>query len=163
MFINPSSEQLNWSVSVSASDRTRGRLRGYTLAEVMIALGILGISLGGILTVYIQSAVRSDWSAHSVSAQMAALSSLEQCRAAKFDPRGSPPTDELVSSNFPQRVYVLDVGTSVGPSTYSTNTTTILTVSTNPPLKLVRVDCIWSYPRKGLFTNSASTYRAANQ
>jgi prepilin-type N-terminal cleavage/methylation domain-containing protein len=138
-------------------------LRGFTLAEVLIALGILGISLGGILTVYIRSAVSSDWSAHSVSAQMTALSGLEQCRAAKFDPRGSPPTDELVSTNFPQRTYVLDVGTSVGQRTYSTNTTTILTLSTNPPLKMVRVECTWFYPRKGLFTNSAVTYRAANQ
>jgi prepilin-type N-terminal cleavage/methylation domain-containing protein len=161
MTIFTSLEQPNGSVS--ASHRLSRRLRAFTLAEVLIALAILGVSLGGILTVYIQSAVCSDWSAHSVSAQMTALSGLEQCRAAKFDPRGSPPTDELVSSNFPQKVYVLNVGTSVGPSTYSTNTTTILTISTNPPLKMVRVDCTWFCPRKGLFTNTALTYRAANQ
>ncbi len=161
MSILTPAEKENWSVS--APSPLSGGLRGFTLAEVMIALGILGVSLGGILTVYIQSAVCSDWSAHSVSAQMAALSGLEQCRAAKFDPRGSPPTDQLVSTNFPQRIYVLDVGTSVGARTYSTNTTTILTLSTNPPLKMVRVDCTWFYPRKGLFTNSAFTYRAANQ
>lgn len=140
-----------------------GRSRGFTLAEVVFSLLIIGISLGGILTVYIQSAVCSDWSAHSVSAQLSALNSLEQCRAAKFDPRGTPPTDDLVSSNFPPRTYILDVGTSVGAVTYSTNTTTIVTLSTNPPLKLVRVDCTWYYPRKGLFTNRVFTYRAANQ
>ena len=150
-------KQLGLSI---AAPRAR---RGFTLAEVLISLGILGLSLGGILTVYIQSAVRSDWSAHSVSAQMTALSGLEQCRAAKYDPRGSPPTDQLVSSNFPSKTYVLDLGTSVGTRTYSTNTTTILTISTNPPLKLVRVECTWFYPRKGLFTNSAFTYRSANQ
>lgn len=133
------------------------------MAEVLIALLVVGISLGGILTVYIQSAVRSDWSAHTVAAQMMALSGLEQCRAAKFDPRGSPPVDNLVSSNFPVRVGALELGTSVGPSTYATNTTTILTLSTNPPLKLVEVDCTWFYPRKGLFTNSVFTYRAADQ
>jgi prepilin-type N-terminal cleavage/methylation domain-containing protein len=160
MSIVASLKQPNWCVSPPA---VSSGLRGFTLAEVLIALGILGISLGGILTVYIRSAVSSDWSAHSVSAQMTALSGLEQCRAAKFDPRGSPPTDELVSTNFPQRTYVLDVGTSVGQRTYSTNTTTILTLSTNPPLKMVRVECTWFYPRKGLFTNSAVTYRAANQ
>ena len=161
MRIPTSHEEPKWSNSASAGS-SRG-LPGFTLPEVLMALGILGVSLGGILTVYIQSAVRSDWSAHSVSAQMAALSGLEQCRAAKYDPRGSPPTDQLVSSNFPQKTYVLDVGTSVGPRTYSTNTTTILTISTNPPLKMVRVDCTWFYPRKGLFTNSVFTYRAANQ
>jgi len=154
-------EQSNWTVP--AVSRAGGNLAGFTLAEVLIALGILGISLGGILTVYIQSAVRSDWSAHSVSAQMTALCGLEQCRAAKFDPRGSPAVDQLVSSNFPQRLYVLDVGTSVGARTYATNTTTITTISSNPPLKMVRVDCTWFYARKGLFTNTALTYRAANQ
>lgn len=154
-------EQSNWTPSAAQS--VSGCAAGFTLAEVLIALGILGISLGGILTLYVQSAVRSDWSAHSVSAQMTALCGLEQCRAAKFDPRGSPPTDLLVSSNFPSRLYVLDVGTSVGTRTYATNTTTITTVSTNPPLKMVRVDCTWFYPRKGLFTNTVLTYRAANQ
>jgi len=138
-------------------------LHAFTLAEVMVSLLLIGISLGGILNVYIQSAARSDLSAHSVSAQMSALSGLEQARAAKFDPRGSPPVDQLVSSNFPQRVYVLDVGTSVGPVTYATNITTITTITTNPPLKMIQVDCTWFYPRRGLFTNSVCTYRAANQ
>jgi hypothetical protein len=94
---------------------------------------------------------------------MSAISGLEQVRAAKFDPRGTPATDQLMSSNFPPQTYVLDVGTSVGPATYATNTTTILTISTNPPLKMIRVDCTWFYPRRGMFTNSVYTYRAANQ
>lgn len=140
-----------------------GRLEGFTLAEVLFSLVLIGVCLGGILGVYIESAVCSDWSAHSVSAQMNALNGLELCRAAKYDPRGTPPTDQLVSSNFPQRVFVLDVGTSVGQTTYATNTTTIVTLSTNPPLKMVRVDCTWYYRRKGLYTNTVITYRAANQ
>jgi hypothetical protein len=94
---------------------------------------------------------------------MMALSGLEQCRAAKYDPHGSPPTDALVSSNFPSRVDILDPGTVDGTASYGTNTTTILTISTNPALKLVRVNCTWTYPGRGVFTNSVSTYRAANQ
>lgn len=135
----------------------------FTLLEVVISLAILGISLGGILTLYARSAQRADWSGYSVSAQMMALSGLEQCRAAKYDPHGSPPTDALVSTNFPARVDVLDPGTVNGTTSYGTNTTTILTISTNPALKLVRVDCTWTYPGRGVFTNSVSTYRAANQ
>lgn len=161
MNVSKSLEQPN--CSLSGAYQSSAGLKGFTLAEVLISLVIVGISLGGILTVYIKSAVGSDWSAHSVSAQMTALSGLEQCRAAKYDPRGTPPTDLLVSSNFPPKVYVLDVGTSVGPTTYSTNTTTIALISINPPLKMVRVDCTWFYPRKGLFTNTVVTYRAANQ
>jgi Tfp pilus assembly protein PilV len=149
--------------SASRVDPLSAHLQAFTLAEVLLSLLIVGVSLGGILSVYIESAVASDWSAHSVSAQMNALNGLELCRAAKFDPRGTPPTDLLVSSNFPQRTFVLDVGTSVGAATYATNTTTIVALSTNPPLKMVRVDCTWYYRRKGLYTNTAITYRAANQ
>ena len=138
-------------------------LQASTLVEVVISMLIVTISLGGILQVYIQAAASSDWSAHSLSAQMMALYGLEQCRAAKYDPRGSPPTDELVSTNFPSRVDILDLGTSSGLVAYATNTTTIMTVSTNPAVKLIRVDCVWSYPRKGRFTNSVSTYRAPSQ
>jgi prepilin-type N-terminal cleavage/methylation domain-containing protein len=147
----------------SSRHPTRPGVNGFTLTEVLIAVLLITISLGGTLNVYIQAARGSDWSAHSVSAQMSAVSGLEQARAAKFDPRGNPSVDELVSSNFPQRVYVLDVGTSVGQVTYATNTTTITTIATNPPLKMVQVDCAWYYPRRGLFTNTVYTYRAANQ
>ena len=129
----------------------------------MVSILVVGLALGGLLSLYNQAAVRSDWSAYSLSAQMMALSGLEQCRAAKFDPRGAPPVDQLVSSNFPSRVDVLDVGTSVGRVTYATNVTTILTISTNPPLKMVRVDCTWMHSQRGLFTNTVITYRAANQ
>jgi prepilin-type N-terminal cleavage/methylation domain-containing protein len=137
--------------------------RGFTLMEVVVSVIIISLSLGAILSVYVQSAVRSEWSAYSLAAQMMAVSGMEQCRAAKFDPRGSPAVDALQSTNFPTRVDVLDVGTLNRTVTYATNTTTILTVSTTPPLKLVRVDCTWTFPRRGVFTNSVFTYRAANQ
>ena len=75
-----------------------GANSAFTLMEVVISLAILGLSLGGILTLYVRSAQRADWSGYSVSAQMMALSGLEQCRAAKYDPHGSPPTDALVGT-----------------------------------------------------------------
>ena len=135
----------------------------FTLMEVVIALAILGLSLGGILTLYVRSAQRADWSGYSVAAQMMALGGLEQCRAAKYDPHGSPPTDALVSANFPARVDILDPASANGIASYGTNTTTILTISTDPALKMVRVDCTWTYPGRGVFTNSVFTYRTANQ
>lgn len=136
---------------------------GFSLIEAVIALLIIGVCLGGILSLYVKCGSRAEWSAYSLSAQMMALSGLEQCRAAKFDPRGSPPMDALVSTNFPPRVDVLDVGSVNGVVTYGTNLTTITTIYTNPPLKLVRVDCTWAFPMHGVFTNSVFTYRAANQ
>jgi prepilin-type N-terminal cleavage/methylation domain-containing protein len=157
------------NLRATAADRARqhpvgvGANSAFTLMEVVISLAILGVSLGGILTLYVRSAQRADWSGYSVSAQMMALGGLEQCRAAKYDPHGSPPTDALVSANFPSRVDILDPATANGIVSYGTNTTTILMISTNPELKLVRVDCTWTYPGRGVFTNSVSTYRAPNQ
>jgi Tfp pilus assembly protein PilV len=139
------------------------RLAAFTLAEVLVSILIVGLSLSAMLSLYVQSAIRSDWSATNLSAQMMALSGLERCRAAKYDPRGGTPIDDLVSSNFPSYFDVLDVGTSSGVLTYGTNIITIRTASTNPLVKLVRVDCTWSYPRRGLYTNSVFTYRAPNQ
>ena len=133
----------------------------FTLMEVLISILIVGMGLGGIIGLYIQSAVRSDYAATSLSAQMMALSGMEQVRGAKYDPRGG--TDELQSSNFPVKVDILDVGTSAGVQAYGTNRTTILTISTNPALKMVRVDCTWSFPQRGVFTNSLYTYRAPAQ
>src|SRR5437868_2065831 len=78
------------------------RQAGFTLVEVLVSLLIIGLSLGSILSLYIQSAIRSDWSATSVAAQMMAVGGMEQCRASKFDPRGG--TDNLQSTNFPSKV-----------------------------------------------------------
>ena len=144
----------------TAADR---RLAAFTLLEVVVSMTIVTIALVGILQLYTQSAFNSDWSSQSLAAQMMALSGLEQCRAAKFDPRGSPPTDQLVSSNFPVKVDILDTSSTSAAMTYGTNTTTILTISTNPMIKMIKVDCTWSFPRKGVFTNSVYTYRAPNQ
>ena len=137
--------------------------QGFTLAEVVISMVILTLALAAILGVYVQSGKRAEWSAYSLSAQMMAISGMERCRAAKYDPRGTPPTDNLVSSNFPPYVDVIDVGTMSTNLTYATNQTTITTIFTNPPLKMVRVDCSWTFPGRGTYTNTVTTYRAANQ
>jgi len=134
----------------------------FTLVEVVVSLLIVGIMLSGLVSLYTQSAVRAEWSAYSLAGQMMALRGLEQTRAAKWDPRASAPVDELVSTNFPLVVDVLDLGP--GGITYATNVTTIQTISTTPPLKAIQVSCTWSFPwRSRLFTNSAFTYRAPDQ
>lgn len=142
-------------------DKKKGHRAGVTIVEVVVSVVIVAMSIGGIMSVYTQAAVNAEWSAHSLAAQMMALSGMEQARAAKYDPLGG--TDELMGTNFPVRVDKLDTGTSLGVCTYGTNTTTISTISTNPWVKMIRVDCTWPFPRKGNFTNTVLTYRAANQ
>ena len=140
------------------------RIVAFTLVEVVVSMLIVGIMLAALISLYTQSAVRAEWSAYSLAGQMMALRGLEQTRAAKWDPRAAVPVDELVSTNFPPVVDVLDLGPSGGGITRATNVTTIQTISTRPPLKVIHVSCTWSFPwRGGLFTNSVFTYRTADQ
>jgi hypothetical protein len=133
------------------------------LVEVVVSLAIGATVFAGILLAYAQSAERAEWSAYSQAAHSLALQRLEQARSARWDRLSYPPVDELVSNNFPLQVEVLDIPVSGGRFTYATNHTTIGTVSTDPPLRFIQVDCVWSFLDRGLFTNTITTYRAPDQ
>jgi hypothetical protein len=134
-----------------------------TLVEVVLSLGIGAMVFGGVLLGYVQSAKRAEWSAYHLAAQASASQRLEAARAAKWDTQSAPPVDMLVSGNFPPTVEVLDVpqaGTNVA---YTTNFVFITDVTVNPPLKMIRVESIWDFRSRGLFTNTTATYRAPDQ
>jgi len=135
----------------------------FTLMEVVISLAISAITIGAILTGYTLATKRAEWSAYSLAAQSLAMQRLEQTRAAKWDPNGWPPVDELVSSNFPVRQEVLDIPISGTNLVYATNFTSITMLSSSPPLKMIRVDCTWMFISRGPFTNTVATYRTADQ
>jgi type II secretory pathway pseudopilin PulG len=130
---------------------------------MVIALLVAGIMISGVVAGFVQYSRQAEWSAHSLAAQMQAVRRLEQVRAGKWQPLGSIPVDQLVSSNFPILVDVLDVSTTGGNAVYATNTTTITMVSTNPPIKMIRIDCTWPFMNRGVMTNSIFTYRAPDQ
>lgn len=136
--------------------------RGFTLAEVVISLALAAMMIGGIVYGYTMSAIRAEWSSYSLAAQALAVQKIEQTRAARWLPQVNNPIDELIPANFPspQRV-TLDVP-QTGQSVYATNFTTISDVTVNPPLRMIKVDCIWSFRGKR-FTNSIATYRAPDQ
>lgn len=136
-------------------------VRGFTLAEVVMALGILGLVSVGMLYGYVNSAQLSEWSAHSLAAQSLAFQGVEQARSAKWDPQAWPRVDELGVTNFVV-VDILDIPVRQSP-TYATNYVSITSVSTTPPLRQLRSDCVWRFPRRGLFTNTVITLRAADQ
>lgn len=134
-----------------------------TLVEVVLSLAITGITFGAIIFGYIMSARRAEWSGYSLAANSLALQRLEQARAAKWDVLTTPVTDEVTTTNFPVQIAVMDVPISGENITYATNFTTISLVSANPPLKVIRVDCVWPFKGEGLFTNTLLTYRAPDQ
>jgi prepilin-type N-terminal cleavage/methylation domain-containing protein len=103
-----------WLLRRSDGNSRRSGRKAFTLVEVIVSIMVVGIMLAGLLSLYTQSAVRADWSAHSLAGQMMALRGLEQTRAARWDPRAAAPVDELVATNFPPVVDVLDLGPSGG-------------------------------------------------
>jgi len=156
----------------TSSQSSAGTLRGccglsqkaFTLAEVVIAMAITVMSLAGVIMGYIFAIRQAEWSAYSLAAQSLATQRLEQTRAAKWDPRASPPVDEVVTNNFPTvPTNVLDMPVSGTNMAYATNFTTISDVTNGGyPLKLIRVDCVWSF-RERVFSNTIATYRAPDQ
>jgi hypothetical protein len=135
----------------------------FTLAEILIASTLGLITIGASFYGYILSAKRAEWSAYSLAANSLALQRLEQTRACRWDPLAALPVDELVSANFPVQISVLDIPAAGTNTVYATNYTTITTIQTDPPLKLIRVDCCWMFVKKGPYTNTVATYRAPDQ
>ena len=143
--------------------RPRYGSRGITLTEILISLAITSLTAGVMVSSYVLSARSADWIAHSAAADICAQTRMEQTRVAKWDTQAAPTVDELVGTNFPAEPVVLSMPVAGASPIYATNLTTITVVSDNPPLKMVRVDCVWRYQNRGLFTNTAVTYRGADQ
>jgi Tfp pilus assembly protein PilV len=133
---------------------------GVTLVEVVMATVIAAASIATILNGHVMSIKRAEWSGLSFAAQSMALQRIEQTRACKWDLSSSPAVDELVPANFPVQIDSLDLPISGTNILFGTNFTTITTISTDPPLKSVRVDCVWYFSAGSrAFTNTVVTYR----
>jgi type II secretory pathway pseudopilin PulG len=156
----------------------RARIAAFTLAEVLIAVTILALSMGGILYGYVQADRFAEWSSMSLAAQSLASQGMEQARCAQWNSQQYPlptapgPGDELYVTNDPGATwstnlsgtnYSMDVPATGAPF-FATNTITITTISKTPPLRMIRSDCVWTFPRSGIvFTNTMVTYRAPDQ
>jgi hypothetical protein len=132
-----------------------------TLVEVAMAMGVAGLAVAGIVNGYIFCTQSATKSALSLAAGARAIERLEQTRAASWQNSSSPPVDQLVASNFPPEVVTLDLPAASGIITYATNYIQISQISTNPPLRRIRVDCVWSFRGSAtLTTNTIETCRA---
>lgn len=133
-----------------------------TLTEVVVSLGIGGIIFGGIILGYIQSANRAEWSAMNYAAHSLAIRRLEQTRAAKWDTQSYPLVDQVVESNFPPSIDILDIPISGTNISYATSFVSIILISSNPPYKLITVNTTWGIKGKS-YTNTVMAYRAPEQ
>ena len=145
--------------NVSVSHQLRSS-KGFTLVEVVISMAYAALITSGIIYGYTLSVKRAEWAAYSVAAQAQAKQRMEQTRAAKWDYQSFPAVDQLLQSSFPVVTNILDLPLSGTNSTLATLTTTITVISTNPPVKMIRVDCVWRVANGRQFTNTVVTYRA---
>ncbi len=136
---------------------------GMTLAEVVIAMFIAGLAMIGIISGYFYCTSSAEKSGLYLAANARALERLEETRSAKWDTASWPQVDQLMASNFPSKNVILDLSGSGGNAISATLNTEITQISTTPPLKRVRVDCIWLFKGAERITNTIETCRAPDQ
>jgi type II secretory pathway pseudopilin PulG len=143
---------------------SRSRLESaLTLAELVLCTAISAVTIASSMVGYVQSAKRAEFAAYSLAANSLSQQRIEQARACQWDTLANPAVDLLVSTNFPVRVEILDIPIAGTNIVYATNFTTITTLSTNPWLKSIRVDCVWRFVNGRITTNTTMTYRAPDQ
>lgn len=134
-----------------------------TLVEVVIALAITGLTVGGIVSGYIyctESALKAEL---VEAANARVIERIEQTRSAQWDTSSWPMVDQLVGTNFPDKVVSLDTPGSGSGGTSATIVTKISQISLNPPIREIRVACIWQFRGREWVTNTIETIRAPDQ
>ncbi len=148
---------------LTTTPRNRRSLAGFALEEVVVALSIVGITTSAAISGYVHVGKRSDWASRSLAADTAAIRRMEQIRVARWDTLAASATDQVVEANFPPTELALDIPQKDSVPVRGTLRTTIQQISSNPPLKMVQVDCVWASLDGRSFTNKLISYRAPNQ
>lgn len=141
----------------------QNRKSAFTLEEVLMSMAVASISMGAILSGYLLSFQKAEWTAHDQAAQSLAVQRVEQTKAARWEPFSIPPRDELVAANFPAVERQLDIPVRGTNTVNAMVYTSITDVSTDPPIRRIRVDAIWSYLERGPFTNTVISLRSSDQ
>jgi type II secretory pathway pseudopilin PulG len=155
---------------------------GFTLAEVVVSLAVTGLVFAGILTGYLQSTRRAEWSGYSMAAQALAVQQIEQARSAIWDYSTGTARNELTNLNLINPQYNSGTKTATGYSwatldlpcsgTNVVRATNFVTIRmfyfnnvANPPvqLQMMQVDTVWPFTAgtaPKYFTNTVATYFA---
>jgi Tfp pilus assembly protein PilV len=147
---------------------------GMTLPDVVMALFVFILVVSGIVYGYVQMNRMATWASWSLAAQSCASEGLEQARGAQWNELGGMDQWETVwgitnlyQANGAPYVFTqtntLDVP-STGQPISVINNITVTTWSANPPVRMIRSDCIWTYPITGqLCTNTLITLKSPDQ
>jgi prepilin-type N-terminal cleavage/methylation domain-containing protein len=140
---------------------------GFTLAEVVISISVLGLVIQGVILGYVKMGQQAEWSAYSLAAQSLASQGAEQARSSNWKPqlpqRGVGPglPDELGLTTY-TRTETLDVPVD-GEPIIATNTVSITAVSLSPPVRQISSECVWRFMGRGLYTNTVIMLRAPDE
>ena len=142
----------------------KARAAAFTLAEVVICVGIMMFVFAAIITSYIQTSYRAEWSGFSLAAQSSAIQQLEAAKSAVWDPLQTPVMDQI--SQLPRvTTTLLDLPVVTTNIIYATNYTTVTMVTTSGGYNIyfVKVDTAWPFRWKNqvtYFTNTVADYFA---
>jgi hypothetical protein len=139
------------------------------LGEVLIAFGLLALVFAGLIYGYGQTNRMAEWSSMSLAAQSYASQGAELARAAIYDPRNLQ--DQLPAPFTNSTFDIMDVPCKGDPTNtdtafWVTNIVHITDVNSNinPPLRLIRSDCVWRFPLTGqMQTNTVILLRTSDQ
>ena len=124
---------------------------------------IIMLVFAAIITAYIQTSYRAEWSGYSLAAQAAAIQQLESAKAAIWDPLQIPVKDEICQLTNVTSV-LLDLPVSGTNTVYATNYTTVTLILNSPYSNyMVKVDTVWPFRWKNqvvYFTNTIADYYA---
>ena len=142
----------------------RTAANGFTLVEILVSLSIFGGSVGGLIYGYIEVNRMAEWSSMSLAAQSIASQGVEQVFCAKWDKQLDQVTNYFMpSKTFYGTNYALDIPVSGAP-VYVTNVITVTQVQDIPPVRQIRSDCNWTFPRTGqTYQNTVMSLRAMDQ
>ena len=103
-----------------------------TLVEVMIAFGIVGLTVGGIITGYIYCTASATKAELAQAANAKAMQRIEETRSAQWNTSSSLAVDQLVATNFPDELVTLNMPGTNAVGTSATIKTTIAAISPTP-------------------------------
>jgi prepilin-type N-terminal cleavage/methylation domain-containing protein len=156
------------------------RSAGMTLIEVVVSTAIMAVVFGGVISGYIQSGLRVQWSGYSMAAQSMATEVMEQAKSGIWDPTQATPINSLTNLNLLSPSYntatktytgystgILDVPYSGTNFTLATNYVSVqmvyLSGFTNVQMQSIRVDTVWPFAIRAqnlYFTNTVCTLMA---
>jgi prepilin-type N-terminal cleavage/methylation domain-containing protein len=141
----------------------QSRKAGFTLAETLVSIMIMGLVFSGVLLGYTRASQRAEWSGLSLAAEALCVRQMEQFRAVKWDTQSLPIIDETLNIST-SNVMILDIPISGSNVVYATNTFTIQSFTQAGPsyYKMITAKTTWAL-NGHVFTNSLVDYRAPDQ